>query len=477
MPRPLAPAPDKAAYLRFDTIAAIASAVGGAIAVVRLSGPESTRILTQLSSGTPGVASAEERVLKRVALRHNHEPIDDALVVRYAAPRSYTGEESVEFFIHGGAWVAERLLEALCALGARQALPGEFSFRAIRNGKLTLTQAQAVTDLIAASNDGAARLALEKLSGSQHRLIANLAEQLRTTLTLAEAGIDFSDQDLEEVSLPALKRRVLETLALLHQLERGYSRGVRLQDGVRLAIAGLPNAGKSTFFNALLGEDRSIVSEIPGTTRDSIRERFTLRGPRQSFTLRLEDTAGLRASQDPIEKQGVERAHAAATAADLGIFLVDPTQPLEASLLAWRELLRSGIRPEAWVTLFSKSDVFSDTPTLPVLSTEADRELPSLRVSFSARTGAGLEAVTAALLERCAALTARATGEVLLTRVDHHRAVITAISGLTRASETTELDLFAADLRSALHALTPLVGETVPDDILGRIFSEFCIGK
>ena len=184
------------------------------------------------------------------------------MFARFVAPQSFTGEDLVEFHLHGGAYLASRVLEVVLALGARQALPGEFSFRAVRNGKMTLSQATAVADLISAANDGAISLALEKLSGTQHRLISSLAQNLRTLSALGEIGIDFSDQDVDEVALPRLKERLAPIVSSLTLLQNSYGRGMRIQEGVSVAFVGLPNAGKSSFFNALLGEDRSIVPKF-----------------------------------------------------------------------------------------------------------------------------------------------------------------------------------------------------------------------
>ena len=214
--------------------------------------------------------------------------------MRFVKPDSYTGEDLVEYHIHGSPFIAQQVIERLLELGARQALPGEFSFRSVRNGKMTLFQAQAVSDLIAASNQGAVSLALEKMSGAQNRFLDELASGLRKTAALGEVGIDFADQDIDEVSLPRLRANLTPYVELLEKLQSSFSRGIRLQEGLRVAFIGSPNAGKSSFFNALLGEDRSIVSEMAGTTRDVVSEKLTLRAKNKTITLRLEDTAGLR---------------------------------------------------------------------------------------------------------------------------------------------------------------------------------------
>jgi tRNA modification GTPase len=464
---------DRSGYLAQDTIAAIGTAVGGALAMVRISGPAAFDALAKLT-GRDSDGRAEERKLTRARLiDENGQELDDALFARFVQPRSYTGEDVVELQIHGGAYLSQRVMETLRAHGVRQALPGEFSFRAVRNGKLSVTQAQAVADLIAAANDGAIGLALEKLSGTQNRLLDQLATRLRQLAVLGEAGIDFADQDIDEVSLPQLKLRLAELIEALSRLRVSYDRGIKLQEGVSVAFVGLPNAGKSSFFNALLGEDRSIVSEIAGTTRDVVRERITLRGERTTLTLRLEDTAGLRVSDNPIERIGIERTQRSAREADLVLWLVDPATHPAAVREQWLAL---GVPASKVLGIFTKCDLFD----APYLSERKGLylDLGVLNwVETSAQNGAGIPAAIEAILAHCERWTRRDRGEVLLTRLDQLHCVESALAHLQRAALASEAELFAADLRQALHALGPLIGETPADDILGKIFSEFCIGK
>lgn len=472
MLQPLQRAQDRSGYLAQDTIAAVTTAVGGAIAVIRISGPRSFEVLAALS---PGTGEAAPRKLIRARLRNpaSDEPLDDALVARFVAPDSFTGEHVVELHIHGGAYLASRFLEILHDLGARQALPGEFSFRAVRNGKMTFSQARAVADLIAASNDGAISLALEKLSGTQNRLISELSRNLRQLAALGEVGIDFADQDVEEVSLSSLRKKLEPDLAALERLQGSYARGTRIQDGVRVALLGLPNAGKSSFFNALLGEDRSIVSDLPGTTRDVIRERLTLRGARSTVTLRLEDTAGLRAADHALERMGIERSRKAARDAELLLLVVDVTAPLQATLEQWREL---GAEPAKAIGILSKCDLVRIEHLAEFREAAGSLGIPRW-IETSTVTGAGINDAVVAITEYCGALVRRESGEVVLTRLDQLDAVVQALEHLQRARMAPEIDLFASDIRQALHSLAPLIGETLPDDILGQIFSEFCIGK
>jgi tRNA modification GTPase len=495
--RPLSQRPGNTGdgYLSEQTIAAIASAVGGAIAIIRISGPRAFEALTALaqtssqtlsqSSGQPfSVEKYEARKLYRVVLRSTSgEPIDDAMFVRFTNPESFTGEDVVELHVHGGNFTAGRIIEELAKHGIRQALPGEFSFRAVRNGKMSLNQAQAISDLIESTNDGAASLALEKLSGTQNRLLSVLSDDLRKLAVLGEVGIDFSDQDVDEVSLPNLKKRVDPLLQTLLQLRSSFDRGVRLQDGISVAFVGLPNAGKSSFFNALLGEDRSIVSDIAGTTRDVIRERITLRGKTGSITLKLEDTAGLRHAEDLVEKKGIARSQQAASRSDLILFVVDSTasnaQDLEALALQWESLSFSGSRKTVsskTIGVLTKCDLVP-VEALPSLEAELKTTGIGRWLRTSAQTGDGIAEASEEIASFCEGLIHRQKGEVLLTRADQLEAVSQAVEHLERAQKAPEIDLFASDVRQALHSLGSLIGATLPDDILGQIFSSFCIGK
>jgi len=478
MDRQLPRAQDKSGYLSEDTIAALASAPGGAVAVLRISGPEAFRVLGQITSDQ-SANQTEPRKLHRVRLIDPEAPIgtaemDDVLSVRFVSPASFTGEDVVELHLHGGSYIAARVLDVLSHLGVRQALPGEFSFRAVRNGKMTLSQATAVADLIAASNRGAVSLALEKLSGSQNRLISDLATNLRNLAVLGEVGIDFADQDVEEVSLPQLKKRLANIIVALERLQQSYKRGNLIQEGVPVAFSGVPNAGKSSFFNALLGEDRSIVSDIPGTTRDVVRERLSLSGSRHTVTLRLEDTAGLRATDNEIEKMGIDRSIRSAREADLILFLVDSTAPMTAALEQWKIL---GEPKEKTLGVLTKTDLLPIGP-LTTLVAECQKHFGVAQwVATSAKTGHGISSAVEAITEFAGQWLRRDPGEVVLTRLNEAQAAIEALEHLNRARDASELDLFAADIRQALNSMGPLIGETLPDDILGQIFSEFCIGK
>ena len=459
-------------YFSGTTIAALASGLGGALSVVRLSGSGSLEALASLSSKPVAFFDGNERKASLVTLSGSDgQPFDQAVALYFKGPRSFTGEDVVEFQIHGSPYVLSRLFQELKALGVRQALPGEFSFRAVRNGKMSLNQAQAVADLIASSNRTAAEVALEKLSGAQNALLSRIADQLRRLAVLAEVGIDFSDQDVEEVSLPVLKKKVLEAKSELTVLARSFERGERIQEGISVSLLGLPNAGKSSFFNALLGEDRSIVSSIAGTTRDIIKERLVLEDGGAAVTLRLADTAGVRDSDDAIERVGVERTLSAARSADLILWVVDGSDTTADSLKSLET---------QWAVLGAPVERSFGIQTKMDLSGAKGSSFFSGKMEFaecSAVSGKGIHEAAVSLVRTSKKWVSRNQGEVILTREQDMRAAEECILHLDRAMSATEEDLFASDLRQALRAMTSLIGETVPDDILGAIFSGFCIGK
>jgi tRNA modification GTPase len=465
---------DPAGYLSNRTIAALCSPVGGAICVLRISGGDAMRIASGLTDHA--FVPADHRMARRAWIRDaNAKKIDDAVILPFFGPNSFTGEDSVEFFLHGSPMVAQKVLDACFEQGARLALPGEFSFRAVKNGKMRLSQAEAVKELISAENDFSLELALEKLSGTQHHLVVRLREDLLQLCTLAEVGLDFSDQDVEEVSLPRLKQRLKPVLEVLRSLRGSFDRGKRFSDGVPVTIFGLPNAGKSSFFNALLGEDRSIVSDIAGTTRDVVRERLNLRGQSGQVTLKLADTAGLRSSSDSIEEIGIERSILSARDSDLVVVVIDGSDPELPVLRSYldRIPLREG---REFLFMVSKKDRM-ETADLERILSQVAKELGGRAHPVSSRTLEGIHEAAGLLADAAVKLLERKPGEVILTRFEHVRAVEQALGTLERAGDAGDAVLFAADLRHAMNDLGPLIGETLPDDVLGKIFSDFCIGK
>ncbi len=473
MERPLRLARGSPDYLADGwTIVAPASAVGGALTVVRLSGEGTSDILARLTNRPVG---SPRRMVLRKLFGSAGETLDEALVCRFDGKASFTGEDSAELFLHGGAFVASQVIDRVFELGARPALRGEFSFRAVKNGRMNVLQAQAVKDLIDSSSTQARALALEKLSGAQNQWIEQLGEGLRQLVSLGELGIDFSDQEVEELSLHRLKVGAQEIKDLLSRLAASFERGRRIQGGVSVAFVGLPNAGKSSLFNALLGEERSIVSEFAGTTRDVVRETLTLEGSDgESVLFRVSDTAGLRSTEDVVERQGIERTLRAAEEADLVVWVIaKQTTPGELRTLT-RHMEKMGHKGKHLIICSQVDRGGADE----IDFRESIRCLGGAPVvETSTATGVGISKAAAQMVSLVAGWIARDPGELVLTQQLQQRAVVDAVSDLERALAAPEYEFFASDIRQAMRSLSPLIGETPTEEILGRIFSQFCIGK
>jgi tRNA modification GTPase len=464
---------DPSGYLSNKTIAALCSPTGGAICILRISG-ETAFLIAEKMTGI-AVSSIESRKAKRVWVKDpSGRKLDDAVMLAFKNPHSFTGEDVVEFFLHGSPIIAQKVLDLIFDQGARMALPGEFSFRAVKNGKMMLSQAEAIKELISAENDFALDLALEKLSGSQHELIERIRTDLMQLVTLSEVGIDFSDQDIDEVSLPRLKGRLTKMVGLLRELQGSFDRGKRFLDGIPVSVFGLPNAGKSSFFNALLGEDRSIVSDIAGTTRDVVREKLNLKGEKGYVTFKLSDTAGLRKGQDAIETIGIERTLKAAHESDLVLVVVDGLNPKLDQVQTF--LNQVDLKNKTVLGIVTKIDLMNDVDQDRVLN-----EVKTLPVSnwskISSTTLEGVREVSKLMAVSAERYLDRKPGEVVLTQFEHVQAVSRALDCLLHAEAAFDLVLFATDVRHGMGELGPLIGETLPDDVLGKIFSDFCIGK
>ncbi len=458
--------------MRRSTIAAIATPTGrGGVGIVRVSGAEAEAVLRRLVPGWPDGFDSHKLRLSRICNLEG-ELIDESLAVFMAGPKSYTGEDVVEFQCHGGPIILRRVLDAALAAGARVAEPGEFTQRAFLNGRLDLTQAEAVADLVNATSESAHRLALDHLEGSLGTEIEELVEMLTEAVVLVEAAIDFSTEEhVYQIEADEVGRRIDEAYRRLSELRDRFDRGRRQREGVRAVILGPTNAGKSTLFNALHGTERAIVTDVAGTTRDFLEEQLHLGGT----ALRLVDTAGLRATQDLVESIGIERSRELGRSADLVIWVVDRSAGLSDDD---REQLRS-LRDEARPTV-----VICNKADREDRIAGADRELVEhfdhcFETELAADPPRGLDDVTSCLAEVAAELTA---GEgVLLSRARHLEGVVDAIEGLDRARQGLQMqmehELIAIDLRDALDALGSITGRVDTDEILGRIFSEFCVGK
>ncbi len=434
-----------------DTIVAISTPAGiGGIAVIRLSGPDALPIaLRHLTLHFP---------LSTPHPRHatycRFGDLDDVVAVYY--PKGYTGEPTVEISCHGSLYVQQAMLQTLLQSGARLAEAGEFTMRAFRNGRLNLSQAEAVADLIDAATPAQHRLAVSQLRGSYAAKLKELRQQLLDLTSLMELELDFSQEDVEFADRTQL-RRLLSTLhSELSTLIDSFRIGNALKRGIPVAIIGKPNAGKSSLLNALLGDERAIVSDTPGTTRDTVEETLTI----GSLTFRFIDTAGLRDSTDTVESLGIERSLRALADADVALYIHDGTTPFNPADLDGLDTTGKHL-----IRLCNKAD----KPTCVV---------PDGFMSLSAKCGDGIESLKQAML---AAVEPQAAQEVLLSNARHHAALQQVLSAVNHVADGLDAglpaDLLAVDLRDALYHLGSITGEVASNDILDNIFSRFCIGK
>ncbi|MEQ1439210.1 tRNA uridine-5-carboxymethylaminomethyl(34) synthesis GTPase MnmE [Fontimonas sp. SYSU GA230001] len=444
-----------------DTIVAIATPPGrGAVGILRLSGPRAVAIAERLAGALPPP--------RQFAWRHfrtaDGEAIDSGLVLRFAAPASFTGEDVVELQGHGGPVLLQALVEAACAAGARPARPGEFSERAFLNGRLDLAQAEAIADLIDAGTRDAARAAQRSLDGALSQRVTAVADELTALRVWVEGALDFSDEDIDWLGDARLRERIAALREHLQVLLADAGRGRRLRDGLTVALTGRPNVGKSTLLNRLAGAEVAIVTEIPGTTRDVLRENLDLHG----LPVTLVDTAGLRDTDDPVEREGVRRARAALERAELALFLVDA----RSGITAEDARLLAGL-PSALPTLVihNKCDLL---PAPPPVTDDGRTHL-----FLSAATGAGVDALIDAL-RRFAGL-GEDSQSAFSARTRHldalRRTLACVADAQTRLAEGAGAELAAEELRLAQDALGEITGRVSSDALLGEIFSRFCIGK
>lgn len=428
-----------------DTIVAVATAPGvGGIAVVRLSGPDALSIATSLLSPSTFHLSPRTSTYCRFG------ELDDVVATWF--PRGYTGEPTVEIACHGSTYIQQAIVQTLCESGARMAEPGEFTMRAFLNGRINLAQAEAVADLIEAATPAQHRLAVSQLRGGYAAKLKELRQQLMDLTSLFELELDFSQEDVEFADRKEL-HTLLRTLdSELKTLLDSFAMGNAVKRGIPVAIVGRPNAGKSSLLNALLGDDRAIVSPVPGTTRDTVEETLAIGG----LTFRFIDTAGLRHSNDPVEALGIERSRRAIDEAMLILHVTDATAPdCEEPIATDKEV----------IYVLNKCDL---VPT-------AD---DSQALCISAKTGMGIEQLKQVMIDR---VDSAAATEVMLTNARHRDALRLVAQALANAEAGlkagTPSDLVAVDLRDALYHLGTITGEVTSNDLLANIFGRFCIGK
>ena len=446
-----------------DTIFAPATAAGrAALAVVRISGPAAGDSLAALAGGLPRPRRA---ALRRLIDPVSRETLDQALVLWMPGPRSFTGEDVVELHLHGGRAVTSAVLEVLAGLGLRLAEPGEFTRRAFEHGRLDLTEAEAIADLIDAESEAQRRQALGQLSGALSEHVSTWRGDLLTALASLEAAIDFPD---EEVPAAVAERATAPLQRVLTGVSAaaGDLRGEKVREGYRVALIGAPNAGKSSLLNRLVDREAAIVTEVPGTTRDVIEQPFELAG----YKVVLADTAGVRETYERIEAEGVRRARAWAQAADLRLWVVDRS----AADGAWREAL--DLVRQGDLLVLSKSDLVEGADGAPARDAADAEELEPVDASASSPDGA---TELRAALERRVVRDLAGAGPITATRLRHRRLFTEASVHLERAlgAGAADPELMAEDVRLAARSLEALVGRIDTEAVLGEVFASFCIGK
>ena len=456
-----------------DVIAAIATgSAATAIGIVRVSGDGCFALCGRVfraAGGRPFAAQEPRKMVFGEMLDRAGRVIDRGLAVRFPGPGSYTGEDCAEFHCHGSPVVLRELLSALFAAGARQARAGEFTKRAFLNGRMDLTQAEAVVDLIDAETAAAARNAAAQLDGGLRRVLEPVQEELLEVTSRFYAVVDYPDEDIQDVRPEEIAAALRSAAGRLERLLDTCRRGQVLKSGVRTAIVGRPNAGKSSLLNALAGYERAIVTDIPGTTRDTVEENVELGG----VPLRLIDTAGLRESADPIEQLGVERSRAAMEEAELILLVVDAAAEVTAEDAELTRAVAESGKP--WIFVAAKQDLVERSTSVGLIGAEAART-----VELSSKTGEGLDSLARAVAELFPRDAGSGYGE-LLTNARQAQAAQRALEGVRRAREALELgvtpDALLTDVEEALSALGELTGQSVREDVTARIFQRFCVGK
>ena len=480
------------------TICAPATIPGtGAISIIRVSGEDSLAIADKVIDVKGESLSETEgyRLRYGTIFADDGSVLDNVIVSVFRAPHSYTGENSVEISCHASRFIVNEVLELLVDAGARIAAPGEFTRRAFVNGKMDLAQAEAVADVIASQSAAAHRVAMNQLKGGFSSELKTLREKLLTMTSLLELELDFSEEDVEFASRSELGALVEETLTHIVRLTDSFSRGNAIKNGVPVAIVGATNTGKSTLLNALLGEERAIVSDIAGTTRDTIEETLNLGG----VMFRFIDTAGIRETDELVEKIGIERTFRKLNEASIVLGMTDLSRG-EDSVLADAEYIWSKVNAcgtgREFLLLVNKCDVDGIESVAAgsgagcagkagkmarIEAALREKGIVTKMIPISAKTGSGLPELTAALAEIGRRITGD-TDETLVTNIRHYEALSRAATALGRVRDglkvaTLPPDLIAQDLREALYHLGEIVGEISTDEVLGNIFRKFCIGK
>ena len=445
-----------------DTICALATAPGGAIGIVRISGNETLEILSRVF--TKDLTNAQPNTIHYGHIKNGEETIDEVLVSVFRAPHSYTGEESAEISCHGSRYILNKVLALLIANGCRQAGPGEFTQRAYLNGKMDLSQAEAVADLIASTNQATHQIAMSQLRGHFSSKLAQLREQLLKLTSLLELELDFSDhEDLEFADRSELMDLTKTIDNHITRLAKSFETGQALKQGIPVAIVGKTNVGKSTLLNRLLKDDRAIVSDVHGTTRDTIEDTIDING----ITFRFIDTAGIRQTQDEVEQIGITRTYADIDKARIVLWLIDA----EPSIEEINDVLQRTENKKI-IVIKNKADK-ADNNSYNLLNRPF--------ITISAKFGTGIEELEQAIYE-AANIPALTENDIIVTNARHYDALVRAHDSIQRVIDGLQMqlsgDLLSEDLRQALDTLAEITGgQITPNEVLGNIFKNFCVGK
>lgn len=471
---------------KMDTICAIATPAGGALGIIRVSGPEAITAADRIFRPRVGAPlsqrAASSLTFGNVVVPQTAEAVDEVLVSLFRAPHSYTGEDSVEFSCHGSYYILNKVVELLLAQGCRMARPGEYTERAFLNGKMDLSQAEAVADLIASTTEANHRMAMQQMRGGFSKELRTLRDQLLHITSLLELELDFSDhEELEFASrteLLALAERIRNHISTLCQ---SFRLGNALKRGVPVALVGETNAGKSTLLNALVGEERALVSNVHGTTRDTIEETVNVGGT----LVRFIDTAGIRETSDTVERMGIERTFDKMAEADIVLWLIDLTV-YQAQYDELAEKIGAQVQGKQLVVLLNKTDLVSESTineAKQYISGQLNNAVPTpMLLTLSAQSGSGLDQLKQLLAASLSTLQAEnnSTGTIV-SNLRHYEALSAALAATDRVIEGLHQglsgDFVSQDLRECIYHLSDIVGEVTTDQVLGNIFKHFCVGK